>query len=143
MEFAIFAVFFVIFAVISSVFAIVLGLEGFIGLFVGCIPGGLITWLIFKIFDKIISKKADKENALRRETLPFLQFNEETGVLTLKQRNILNKRVLFSEKVKNISLQYHPSEYVYTGATVGGCSRRRCSRCGKLLYCQQREYRSL
>lgn len=47
-------------------------------------------------------------------------YDKETATLTVHKRCKEVGKVIFIEKPSDYSLQYHPSQTVYTGATVGG-----------------------
>ena len=47
-------------------------------------------------------------------------YDKETATLTVHKRSKEVGKVISIEKLSDYSLQYHPSQMVYTGATVGG-----------------------
>ena len=76
----------------------------------------LIAWVIFiggfaLYFSSQNQKKATKVN---------LQYNDKTHEITLKNRDLSNKKVLRVEEIWNHSINYEPERMVYTGASVGG-----------------------
>ena len=49
-----------------------------------------------------------------------IKYNKDTGTLTVYAIKSINKNSIKVAAVKDYKLEYHPSETVYTGATVGG-----------------------
>jgi len=77
------------------------------GISIAC--GILLTVLIERGRD---NKKSSAKNNL--------SYNKGNNTLTLKARRPENANVVKVEEMVNYSMKYHPSEIVYTGATVGG-----------------------
>ena len=81
-----------------------------IGLCVAIVPLFLImTWLV---------RYREKNYIIDRDD--FYSYDRETETLTLHKRCNRSGYAISIEEIKDYNLQYHPSQTVYTGATVGG-----------------------
>lgn len=81
-----------------------------VGLCVAIVPLFLImTWLV-RYREKIDVKSRDD----------LYSYDKATATLTIHKRCDRIGKVVSIEKITDYSLQYHPSQTIYTGATVGG-----------------------
>lgn len=71
-----------------------------------CASGALLLFFILSAIAE------DKSNALEYDS-----FTKKLTVHNIKPKNMLSIKVV---SVKNYYMKYHPSETIYTGATVGG-----------------------
>lgn len=75
----------------------------------------VLAVLIVIVYAFVEYKKAED-----RASATMYVYCDKDGNLTLRKRNSIIGSVIKVEKIIHFSTSYHPANYVYTGATVGG-----------------------
>ncbi len=86
----------------------------------GLLLGGVGVFLALFLTILIVIIMYRKTNGVKNSILEVMWYKEEYKALAVINGHSKCDRVIKIKKMVDYNLQYHPSQYVYTGATVGG-----------------------